>query len=646
MPGVLSVERGEERAMPVADLAAVLDIERVPLSERKIPATTYEMLKAGAALAPDSPALSFFAEVRRFTKVTVWTHRELFARITQAGNLFRRLGVERGDAVAFVLPNLPETHLTIWGGEAAGIAFAISPLLETEQMAALLKAAEPKLLVTLAPMPGMDLWQKATQAAAGLSRLRAVLAVDMAPYVSAPKKVALRVLASRRRTALKVPVLDFRRELRRERGDALRFEAPKPDAVSSYFCTGGTTGSPKIARRTQFSEVFDAWSMTRFCEGRFGPGKTIFCGLPLFHVNGQLVTGLAPWSMGAHVVMGTPQGYRGEGVIPNFWKLVEHFRINTFSGVPTVYSALLQAPIEGRNISSLEVGFCGAAPMPVQLFQSFQEQTGVRIVEAYGLTEGACASSINPIDAPPRVGSIGLRFPYQEMRVLILDGENKYLRDAATGEIGVIAIRGPNVFAGYLDPAHNKGIWIERKGEVWLNTGDLGRQDADGYFWLTGRTKELIIRSGHNIDPKLIEEPLHHHPGVALVAAIGRPDPHAGEVPVAYVQLKSGDLTSPAELLVFATKNIPERAAWPKAIRIVDRIPTTNVGKIYKPDLQKLEIEDIVRTEAMAAKATLAKIVFRQDPARGLMASVQVSRGQAELSKSLAKYAFAFEITS
>ena len=646
MSAVLSFASGEDRAMSVADLAAVLDIERVPLSERKIPATTYEMLKGGATLAPDSPALSFFADVRRFKKATVWTHRELFKRITQAGNLFRRLGVERGDAVAFILPNLPETHLTIWGGEAAGIAFAISPLLEAEQIAALLKAVEPKLLVTLAPMPGTDLWQKATTAAAGLSKLRAVLAIDMAPYVSASQNLALRVLAPRRRTALNVPVLDFRRELHKERGDALSFEAPKPDDVSSYICTGGTTGSPKIARRTQLSETFDAWAMTTIGEGRFGPGKAIFCGLPLFHVNGQLVTGLAPWAKGAHVVMGTPKGYRGEGVIQNFWRLVEHFRINMFSGVPTVYSALLQVPIAGRNIGSLEVGFCGAAPMPVQLFHSFQDRTGVRIVEAYGLTEGACASSSNPIDAPPRIGSIGLRFPYQDMRALILDGENRYVRDAETGEIGVIAIRGPNVFAGYLDPVHNKGIWLERKGDIWLNTGDLGRQDADGYFWLTGRKKELIIRGGHNIDPKLIEEPLHRHPSVALVAAIGRPDPHAGEVPVAYVQLKSGESASPAELLEFAMQNIPERAAWPKAIRIVDNLPTTNVGKIFKPRLQELEIEDIVCTEATATNAAVGKIVFRQDPARGLMTSVQVSRGQAELNESLAKYAFAFEITS
>ncbi|MGB8259289.1 MAG: acyl-CoA synthetase [Terracidiphilus sp.] len=646
MSGVLSIDPGEDRVMPGAGLAAILEIERVPLAERKIPATTYEMLKAGAALAPDSPALSFFAEVSRFEKATVWTHRELLKRITQTGNLFRRLGVERGDAVAFVLPNLPETHLTVWGGEAAGIAFAISPLLETEQIASLLKAAEPKLLVTLAPMPGTDLWEKATKAAEGLSSLRAVLAIDMVPYVSAAQKLALGVLASRRQTALKVPVLDFRRELRKERGDGLNFEAPGPGDISSYVCTGGTTGSPKIARRTQFSEVFDAWAITCFSEGRLGPGKTIFCGLPLFHVNGQLVTGLAPWSMGAHVVLGTPKGYRGEGVIPNFWELVEHFRINMFSGVPTVYSSLLQVPVAGRNIASLEFAFCGAAPMPVQVFQSFQERTGVRIVEAYGLTEGACASSANPIDAPPRIGSIGIRFPYQEMRALILDGDNRYERDAGAGEIGAIAICGPNVFAGYLDPAHNQGIWIERQGEVWLNTGDLGRQDADGYFWLTGRKKELIIRGGHNIDPKLIEEPLHRHPSIALVAAIGRPDPHAGEVPVAYVQLKSGQSASPAELLAFATRNIPERAAWPKAIRVVDEIPTTIVGKIFKPQLQKLEIEDVVRAEAAEARATVVTISFRQDPVRGMVASVEVSHGQAELTRSLAKYTFAFEVVS
>ncbi len=632
--------------MTVAAYDDVLAIERVPLAQRKIPPTPYEMLRAGAAIAPDAPALTFFARVSRFKEATVWSHRELFRRITQAGNLFRRLGVERNDVVAFILPNLPETHLAIWGGEAAGIAFAISPLLEAEQLAGLLKAVEPKLLVTLAPTPGADLFKKATAAAGGLTNLRAVLTVDMAPYLSAAEGPALHMFAERETTHLNVPVLDFRGELEKAAGDALEFEPPKPDAISSYFCTGGTTGSPKIARRTHVSEAFDAWAMTCFNEDRFGPGKTIFCGLPLFHVNGQLVTGLAPWSKGAHVVMATPQGYRGEGVIANFWALVEHFRVTMFSGVPTVYSALLETPIAGRDIKSLEAAICGAAPMPVQLFHEFQRATGVRILEGYGLTEGACASSSTPLDAPPRIGSIGLRFPYQDMRALILDADNRYVGDAETDEIGVIAIRGPNVFAGYLDPAHNKGIWIDRSGETWLNTGDLGRQDADGYFWLTGRKKELIIRGGHNIDPKLIEDALQSHPAVALTAAIGSPDAHSGEVPVAYVQLKAGAAVTEAELLEHAARSIPEKAAIPKRIKISPSLPTTAVGKLFKPALIEREIEAAIRAEAERVGVAIASIRIERDPQRGLRAVIVSQVDGGGLKAALDRYAFASEVTA
>ena len=230
----------------------------------------------------------------------------------------------------------------------------------------------------------------------------------------------------------------------------------------------------------------------------------IFCGLPLFHVNGQLVTGLMPWTHGDHVILGTPQGYRGNGVIAGFWAMVEHFGINFFSGVPTVYSALLQQPVDGRDISSLDYALCGAAPMPVELFRDFEQRIGVRILEGY--SPKAPASSSNPPEGERRVGSIGLRLAYQDMRAVILDEAGLYQRDAGTDEVGAIAIRGPNVFAGYLDAAHDKGLWIDIDGQRWLNTGDLGRQDAEGYFWLTGRKKELIIRGGHNIDPKQIEE--------------------------------------------------------------------------------------------------------------------------------------------
>ncbi|HVP99107.1 MAG TPA: acyl-CoA synthetase [Roseiarcus sp.] len=642
---VASSDDSKGPAKPVASYEDVLAIERTTLAERNLPETPYEMLRRGAAIAPAAPALTFFADAARYEQATVWSHREFFRRITEAGNLFRRLGVERGDAVAFVLPNLPETHLAIWGGEAAGIAFAISPLLEAPQMAGLLKAVEPKLIVTLAPTPGSDLWRKVAAAAEGLARLRAVLSVDMAPYVPADQAPALRALARSETAAFKVPVLDFHAEAEIESGDALNFEPPKPGDISSYFCTGGTTGLPRIARRTHFSEAFDAWAMTSFREDLFGAGKTILCGLPLFHVNGQLVTGLAPWSKGAHVVMATPQGYRGPGVIANFWALVEHFRISLFSGVPTVYSALLQAPLAGRNLASLEAAICGAAPMPVQLFHDFERATGVRILEGYGLTEGACASSLTPYDAPPRIGSIGLRFPYQDMRALILDADNAYVRDAENDEIGVIAIRGPNVFAGYLDPAHNTGIWIERHGERWLNTGDLGRQDADGYFWLTGRRKELIIRGGHNIDPKIIEDALQKHPAVGLVAAVGSPDAYAGELPVAYVQLKPGLVVTEAELLEHAARTIPEKAAVPKRVKISSSLPTTAVGKLFKPALVEREIEETIRAEAKKVGAELASVRVERDPHKGLHAIV-AAEGADALKVAIDRYAFKAEVSA
>lgn len=633
----------------IASLADILRIESVPIEERSVPPTPYEMLRRGASRAPKQPALSFFLDAARFDRPHVWTHEALFRQITQAANLFRRLGIQRKDVLAFVLPNLPEAHLVIWGGEAAGIVFAINPLLESAQIAELLDAAQARWLVTLAPTPGTDLWEKASAAASKVKGLRGILTVSLGPYVAGVRGLALRTLSRIRKPrvpGLDVPVLDFHRALRTAPGDRLQFEPPQPRQISSYFCTGGTTGLPKIATRTHFSEAFDAWAMSVFVEGGFAPGETIFCGLPLFHVNGQLVTGLAPFGNGAHVVMGTPQGYRGAGVLARFWAMVEHYRIHAFSGVPTVFAALLQTPIGSHDVSSLDFALCGAAPMPQALFRSFVEKTGIRILEAYGLTEGACASSANPPVGPPRIGSIGLRFPYQDMRVLILGEDGLYQRDADVDEVGVLAIHGPNVFAGYLDPAHNRGIWIERDGKRWLNTGDLARQDIDGYFWLTGRKKELIIRGGHNIDPAQIEAPLHLHPSVALAAAVGRPDPHAGEVPVAYVQLKPGASATSEELQAFATQHVHERAAWPRHVRVLDALPVTGVGKIFKPALSMREIEDVVRGCAADAGTELIALDVHQHPQRGLLATIRAGRNGDALRRALSAYAFATEFAS
>jgi len=400
---------------------------------------------------------------------------------------------------------------------------------------------------------------------------------------------------------------------------------------------------PKIAVRTHANEVYMTWAMRRFAMPDAPVGEVTFCGLPLFHVNGQLVTGLSPFSAGGHVILGTPQGYRGEGILPNFWRLVERFRIATFSAVPTVYAGLLQVPTAGHDLSSLRMGYCGAAPMPVQGFEAFEQTTGLRILEAYGMTEGGCASSVNPPGVPPRIGSVGIPLPYHNIRIVRLKDDGSYDGDADLGEAGVIALRGPNVFEGYLNPAHNAGIWLEIDGARWFNSGDLGRMDEGGYLWLTGRKKELIIRGGHNIDPAMIEGPIYDHPDVALAAAIGRPDAHAGEVPVLYVQPKEGRALTAHMLEIHAAAHIPERAARPVDIHLLDALPVTAVNKIFKPALLMREIEGVVRREAQEAGVALGQVDVVQDSARGVVARIAPDGPADALHGALGRYTFAVD---
>jgi fatty-acyl-CoA synthase len=628
--------------VPIRNSAEVEAFEAEPLANQGLPPSTYDALSISAKSRPDAKALSFFLAADTYDRAFSWTYAELLEEVTRAANLFHKLGVDAEHPVALVLPNLPETHFAIWGGEAAGVVLVINPLFEPGQIRDLLRVARARVLVTLAPSPGVDLWARLAPQLCGLQDLRSVARLDLSAYL--PEGVAAPSPHAPHASVPGIDVMDFRAAMRAQAGDRLiALRTITAETKSSYLCTGGTTGEPKIAIRTHGNEVFDAWAAARFF--RTGEAqRTVFCGLPLFHANAQLVTGLLPWMQGDHVVLGTPEGYRGRGVIARFWEIVAHYRVSRLSGVPTVYSALLDVPVGKNDISSLESALCGAAPMPAKLIDLFEAKTGVKIAEGYGLTEAACVSSVNPPFGEKRPGSIGVRLPYQRMRAVILDEAGRFQRAAETGEIGTLVIKGPNVFVGYLDPRHNKDLWIEIDGEKWLNTGDLGRRDADGYFWLTGRRKELIIRGGHNIDPKLIEDALHKHPAVAAAAAVGSPDAYAGEVPVAYVQTKPGAPVTEAELLDFATARIPERAAVPKRVRIAPQLPLTAVGKVFKPALQQREIEHAIRSEAQVTGVTILDIVLDRDPQLGLVARIRTDGGANLLQVALDRYAFQSDV--
>ncbi|OQW96773.1 MAG: acyl-CoA synthetase, partial [Desulfobacteraceae bacterium A6] len=403
-------------------------------------------------------------------------------------------------------------------------------------------------------------------------------------------------------------------------------------------------------RRSHHNEVVLAWDI--MAGSGLKPGETVMVGLPLFHCNGTCVTGLMPFSVGGHVVILSPAGYREPGIMKNFYKIVEKFRPVFFSCVPTVLSVLLDIPVGNADISSLRYVVCGAAPLSVELFNRFEAHTKMKVLEGYGLTESTCASAINPKDGERKVGSIGIRLPYQEMKISVLDENGEYLREAETDEIGVVCIKGPCIFKGYVEDMHNKGIWLK---DGWFNTGDLGRKDNDGFFWLTGRKKDLIIRGGHNIDPVTIEEPIYRMKGVKVVAAVGRPDPHAGEVPVVYVEVSKDAGISDASVMEWASSNIGERAAIPKEVIITDHIPLTAVGKIFKPALKWDAIKRTYEKElkALGSLTESFDVSVGEDKIYGTSASIKVkpTSGVApetikkRISELLANYTVHYDIT-
>lgn len=632
----------------IKTVADIVEFEKTPLTERGLPPHTFEAVQRTAEEHPDRPALRYIFQGTDPRNSVDFTYAELMNRLVRTANLFTSLGVGKDDVVSFILPNLPETFFTLFGAERVGIVNPINPLLEPEVMADIMNAAGSKVLVTIGPFIKTDIWQKVVRVAPKVPTLECILQVKMGRYLPGWKKMlgpALAWKAGRGTETPRVPVKDFESEVALQpSGGLITGWEPGPEDIASLFHTGGTTGTPKLARHTHANEVYDAWVTTQIANLQ---GKTLFCGLPLFHVNAVILTGVAPWMSGGTSVLGSPAGYRGEGILDNFWKIVEHYKVQFFSGVPTVYSTLLDKPIEGADISSLEACICGAAPMPVEVFKQFEARTGLKILEGYGLTEATCASSANPLEGERRIGSVGLRFPYQEMKIAVLDENGAYERDAEVDEIGAVVMRGPNVFPGYKDDFHNKSVWVncDDGGEPWLNSGDLGRQDADGYFWLTGRKKELIIRGGHNIDPKQIEDPLSTHPAVELVAAVGRPDAHSGEVPVAYVQLKKEQKATEEELLEHCRETIGERAAIPKAIVITDEIPLTPVGKIFKPALVRKQIEKVYRQALQDLDGVSVEVV--PHPRHGSLARVSVANldeHRAKVEEALGQFTVRYEL--
>ena len=586
----------------------------MPWSKRDVSRTMYEFVNSVAERHGQRPGVSFQITSGPNDKAETLNWQGFRDKSVQAANLLRRLGIGEDDVVAYLLPICNEAALTLIGGSIAGIANPINPLLEPDQIAAILRETNAKVLVTLRAFPKSDLAQLAADAVAQAPNIETILEVDLNRYLTPPKSWIVRLIRPKVTASHSAKVLDFNLELNKQ-NRALDFEDATDDRVAAYFHTGGTTGMPKVAQHKYSGIVYNGWLGDRML---FSSDDTIICPLPLFHVFACHVILMAMISSGAHVVFPTPQGYRGEGVFDNFWKLIERWNVSFMITVPTAISALMQRPVDA-DITSLKTAFSGSSPLPVELFKRFEKATGVQIVEGYGLTEVTCLVSCNPDQGLKKVGSVGIPLPHTNVKILLdtADGPT----ECATNEIGEICVANPGVFAGstYTETIKNKGLY---HFNTHLRTGDLGRMDEDGYLWITGRAKDLIIRGGHNIDPAQIEEALAGHEAVGFVGAIGQPDVHAGEVPCAYVELVLGATVTPEELITFANSLVTERAAQPKYVEILPELPKTAVGKVFKPALRKsaiIRIYNLALSEA-GVDARVQKVV--EDKYRGLTAQV------------------------
>ena len=589
---------------PIRGIADIEELERVPLEQQNDIWTVVDLVVRGAALEPGKAAFKYLPNGCLEDTPETISFQSLVQKINQAANLFHSLGVGTQDPVAILLPIVPQNFYTLLGASTAGIAFPINWMLKAGQIGDLLNATGAKVLVTLGPTPGFDIWEKVNELRERVPGLKHIVQVK-GPGGSTD------------------PGSDFDALCAGHDGSRLAFpRIIDPGDVAFYVHTGGTTGMPKIARLVHRAVAYKAWAYAVLLDQQ--SWQCSFAGHPLFHIGGLVHHTMSALARGQTSIIIGPMGFRSKNVIRDYWKLVERYGVTDLGGVPTTLGALANVPPDADISTIRPYTMTGSAGLPIQVSRYFAKTIGVKILSNYGMTENTATIALPPRDGDPKFGSSGIHLPFTKIRTVVIDEAGNIARDCAVDEIGEIIISGPGVMPGYLDESLNAKLFLPGG---WLRTGDLGRLDADSYIWVTGRAKDLIIRSGHNIDPIVIEQTLMAHESVALVGAVGKPDAYAGELPMAFVQLKPGASATGEELKNFARERIEERAAAPVDVFIVDPMPLTGVGKIFKPELRNRASQHVYRELARSIAGAEAdpQVDIVSDPVHGTLVVVTLT---------------------
>jgi len=542
-------------------------------------ATLPEILARTAARFPNAAAIRFLN-----CRISYAQFAEMVA--TFAASL-QALGVERGDRVAIHLPNLPQTLIAFYGTLAAGgVAVMTNPLYVAEEIEHQWRDAGCKIAVT-----ADFLFAGAVAEARGKVPVKTYVVSSIPDLLAFPLNV-LAPFKLRRQSPpaiAKVPrepnVRRFRQLLRAPRGRATSLV----DRVSSAHLsasdlavlqyTGGTTGVSKGAMLTHGNLAANTvQTASWFPVAR--PGEEVFLGaLPFFHVFGLTVAMNFPIFIGGEiVVVPNPRDIRG------LVRAIEHHRVSIFPIVPAMVRAISNLPkIEEADLSSVNVCVSGSAPLPEAALRRFEELTGGKIIEGFGLTEASPVTHCNPVHGERIVNSIGLPFPNTDCRIVSAEDGHT---DVAPGEEGELLIRGPQVMRGYWNQPLETAAALR---DGWLHTGDLATMDSRGYFRIVGRKKEMIVAAGYKIYPDEVDRVLALHPDVLESATIGVPDDKRGETVKSFVVLQPGREVQPYELTAFCGKHLAPYKV-PKQIEMRKELPKSSVLKVLRRQLLEEEL--------------------------------------------------------
>jgi len=528
-------------------------------------------LERSAERFPDRSALNFQGYRIRFRQL-----KEMVDRFASALSAF---GVSRGDRVALLLPNTIPCVAAYYAVLKIGaIVVMNNPLYSDRELDHQFNDSGAKLLVTLDLLGNrmIDLRPK--------TRIKQIVITSIGDYLPFPKNWLFPLVAKKKKLAADVKPAD----------DVFKWKAvladhqPNPPAVplgfedvAMYQYTGGTTGVSKGVMLTHANlsknvQQCRAWFPT------FKEGEEIMLGaLPFFHVFGLTTT------MNFAIYVGWENVLVPKPHPEQLLEAIGKYKPTFAPLVPTMYIGILNhANIDRTPLTSIKGCFSGSAPLPVEVLRDFEKRTGAVIVEGYGLTETSPVTHINPFAGGKRkAGSIGLPIPDTQCRIVELnDGRT----DLPTGETGELMVKGPQVMTGYWN---KPDATAETLVDGWLHTGDIAQMDAEGYFYIVDRKKDMIISGGYNVYPRDIEEVFFEHPKVQEATAIGIPHPKRGEAVKVFIVLKEGATATQEEMIAFCNEKLA-KYKWPTEVEFRTELPKSNVGKVLKKELrQKVQKE-------------------------------------------------------